>query len=39
MSVFVFIIVAFLVSLFGSLSLLPATFKESDKESLVQLQD
>jgi hypothetical protein len=39
MSVFVFIVVAFLVGLFGSLSLLPATFNEADKESLVQQQD
>ena len=39
MSIFVFIVIAFLVGLFAILSLLPASWRESDTEALVQMQD
>ncbi len=39
MSPFVLLVIIFLVGLFAILSLLPASFQESDEDLLVQMQD
>ena len=39
MSLFEIIVVAILIVLFAGLSLLPAIFKDSDNDSLVQFKD